>query len=386
MRLKKEILAQPTKQFSDAVNQRRKSGGEIFSFGLGEPDFETPKYIVDATMQAIADGYTHYSDAQGIMELRSLIGKAATRQYGIEYTAQEVAVTPGIKSAAYSALAVILQPGDKVGLCTPCYTAYPAMIKMAEPEAEILTLDLDQNFCFSMERLKEVLKAGIKCLVVNSPNNPTGAMLSRKEVEEIIELCRKYDCYILSDEVYDKIVFAKEPHVSFGEYPEVKERLILANGYSKSHAMTGWRLGYAIAPLDICYKIGRLQFNTNTNVATFIQKGACSIYEYDWNHIDLYAEKLKERMEYFHQFINGCDKLSGILPQGGFFYFVNIGQTGLTSNEFLSRLVIETGIAATPGIAFGENWDNYVRFSLAVPLEQLKHGVLLMKEFMEKNF
>lgn len=386
MKFSAEIIAKPTKLFAEAVSKRRASGGDILSFGLGEPDFKTPQYIVDEMFKAIGDGFTHYSDAQGILELRKLIADAATKQYGVEFIANEVAVTPGIKSAAYSAMAAILEPGDKVGLCTPCYVAYPAMIKVAEPDAQILTIDLRKDYSFDIERLEEVINSGIKLLVVNSPNNPTGAMLTEEEVEKIIDLCLKHHVYILSDEVYDKIVFYGRRYVSFAEYPQIKDLLILANGYSKSHAMTGWRLGYALAPADICYKIGRLQFNTNTNVATFIQKAACSIYHHEWEHIIQYTEELEERIGYFHKHINAIDKISGIMPQGGFFYLVNISETGLTSNEFAAKLVLETGIATTPGIAFGDEWDGYIRFSLAVPLAQIKNGVQLIEDFMKNNF
>lgn len=377
-----EVMARPTKVFAEAVGRRRKEGKEILSFGLGEPDFKTPQYVIDSMFKAIEDGYTHYCDAQGLKELRELISNDISNHYGTSYYPNEIAITPGIKSAAYSSLAVILQPGDKVGLCTPCYVAYPAMIKLAEPTAEILEIDLNKDYSLNMSRLKEVIKMGIKCLVVNSPNNPTGAMLTRNEVEEIIELCLKNNVYILSDEVYDRIVFSSNKHVSFAEYQQIKDKLILANGFSKSHAMTGWRLGYAAAPSDICSKIAKLQFNTNTNVPTFIQKGACSIYEHEWDHIVSYTEELEERMNYFHRSINEIDKLSGILPQGGFFYMLNIEQTGLTSNEFAARLVETTGIATTPGIAFGKNWDHYIRFSLAVPLESIIQAVELLKEFM----
>lgn len=386
MKFSAEIIAKPTKLFAEAVSKRRANGGDILSFGLGEPDFKTPQYIVDEMFKAIGDGFTHYSDAQGILELRKLIADAATKQYGVEFIANEVAVTPGIKSAAYSAMAAILEPGDKVGLCTPCYVAYPAMIKVAEPDAQILTIDLRKDYSFNIERLEEVISSGIKLLVVNSPNNPTGAMLTEEEVEKIIDLCLKHHVYILSDEVYDKIIFCGRRHVSFAEYPQIKDLLILANGYSKSHAMTGWRLGYALAPADICYKIGRLQFNTNTNVATFIQKAACSIYRHEWEHIIRYTEELEERIRYFHKHINAIDKISGIMPQGGFFYLVNISETGLTSNEFAAKLVLETGIATTPGIAFGDEWDGYIRFSLAVPLAQIKNGVQLIEDFMKNNF
>lgn len=379
-----EVTARPTRQFAKAVARRRAAGGEIHSFGLGEPDFKTPQYIVDAMFQAIDDGYTHYCDAQGLPELRSLVAKSASEQYGSEYSSSEVAVTPGIKSAAYSALAAILRPGDRVGLCTPCYVAYPAMIKLAEPTAEIVTIDLRRDYSLDMGRLEEVVQSGIRVLVINSPNNPTGAMLSKDEVERIVNLCLENDVWILSDEVYDKIVFGDGKHVSFAEYPEIRHRLIIANGYSKSHAMTGWRLGYALAPEKICQLIARLQFNTNTNVATFIQKGACSIYEHKWDHIEKYTRELEERVHYFHGRVNAIDGLSGIMPRGGFFYMVNISSTGMTSNQFAAELVERTGIATTPGVAFGASWDSYVRFSLAVPLERIRLATTSLEEYMRE--
>lgn len=377
-----EVMARPTKEFAEAVGRRRKAGKEILSFGLGEPDFKTPQYVVDSMFKAIEDGYTHYCDAQGLIALRELIAKDISKNYSVDYSANEIAITPGIKSAAYSALTVVLQPGDKVGLCTPCYVAYPAMIKLAEPTAQIYDIDLNKDYSLNMVRLREIANCGIKCLIINSPNNPTGSMLKKEEVEEIIDICLKNDIYILSDEVYDKIVFNKNKHISFADYPQVKDRLLLANGYSKSHAMTGWRLGYLAAPNEICTKIAKLQFNTNTNVPTFIQKGACSIYEHEWDHITKYTEELEERMLYFHNNINSIDKLSGILPQGGFFYMVNIEETGMTSNAFAAKLVESTGIATTPGIAFGKTWDGYIRFSLAVPLKNIEQAISLIKEFM----
>ena len=379
-----EVTARPTKVFAEAVARRRASGGEIHSFGLGEPDFQTPHYIVDAMLQAIEDGYTHYCDAQGLPELRKLIAKSVSEQYGVEFLPSEVAVTPGIKSAAYSAMAAILKSGDKVGLCTPCYVAYPAMIKLAEPTAEIVTIDLNKDYSLNMDRFEEAIRLGIKMLVVNTPNNPTGAMLEKEEVEKIISLCLENDVWILSDEVYDRIVFEGNHHTSFAEYPEIKDKLILANGYSKSHAMTGWRLGYALAPKEICYLIARLQFNTNTNVATFIQKGACSIYEHDWNHIADYTSELETRMSYFHERVNSISKLSGLMPRGGFFYMLNIEETGMDSNSFAAKLVETTGIATTPGIAFGENWDGYIRFSLAVPMERIHKAVESLEAFMRQ--
>lgn len=387
MNLDKVIYDKPTLEFSQAVAERRKNGGEIISFGLGEPDFKTPDYITEAMFKAINEGFTHYCDSQGLKELRERITKKSNEEHKLQVTSSEIAITPGIKSAAYSAMTSLLKPGDNVLLLTPCYVAYPAMIKMAEPESRILTLDLDQNFSLDLDKLKQIITENdIKLLIVNSPNNPTGAILSRDIIEEIVKLSMENNFYILSDEVYEKITYSEDLPVSFLEYPEIKDRLIVANGFSKSHAMTGWRLGYAIAPESICADISRIQFNTNTNVTTFIQKAACSIFDHKWTHLDEYNDLLKHRVEKFHKFIDQSSLLSGIKPKAGFFYLVNIKKTGMTSNEFASKLVKETGIATTPGLAFGENWDPYIRFSLAVEDEQIDRCIKLMSKFMRDNF
>lgn len=382
MLIAKELMYKPTKPFTDAINERRKQGKEILSFGLGEPDFKTPQYIIDAMNLAIKQGYTHYCDAQGLVELRDLIAKQATKDYGVAYDRSEIAVVPGIKSAVYSALAAILQPDDKVGLVVPCYVAYPAMIKMAEPTAKIIEINMNKDFTFNINEICKIIKSGIKCIIINSPNNPTGAILTKWEMDQIVKCCIDYNVYLLSDEVYDKIVFSGNKHYSFASYQELKDLLILANGYSKSHAMTGWRLGYTIASKDICYKISRIQFNTNTNTCTFIQKAACSIYSHEQNHIIEYTDELEKRVKYFDIEINKMNKLKGIAPKGGFFYFVDISDTKMSSNDFCAKLVLETGIATTPGIAFGKKWDQYVRFSLAVPLDQIRIAVKLMNDFM----
>lgn len=382
MKISEELMAAPTKEFANAVSKRRKMGKDILSFGLGEPDFKTPQYLIDEMNLAIQNGYTRYCDAQGLLELRELIADQASKDYKVKYDVSEVAVVPGIKSAVYSSLAAILLPGDKVGLVVPCYVAYPSMIKMAEPNAEIIEINMSKDFSFNVDEIVKTVETGIKCLIINSPNNPTGAMLTKDEMDKIVKCCIENNVYILSDEVYDKITYGDSQHISFGEYSEIKDLLILANGYSKSHAMTGWRLGYAIAPKDICKKISKIQFNTNTNTCTFIQKAACSIYHHEQNHIVEYAQMMKKRVLYFNQEINQLPLLKGIPPKGGFFYFLDISETGLTSNAFCAKLVLETGIATTPGIAFGKAWDQYVRFSLAVPLDQIKVAVKLMNDFM----
>ncbi|MCB5954635.1 pyridoxal phosphate-dependent aminotransferase [Enterococcus sp. CWB-B31] len=375
----------PTKEFGEAVVERRNVGGKIISMGLGEPDLETPSYIVDAMFEAIKEGYTKYSAAQGLLELRERIAKDLSARVEVNYSANEVVVLPGIKAAIYFSLCSILEPEDEVIYCTPCYVSYPTQILLAEPKAKLVPFDLSEgNFEFDLEAFKNKITDKTKVLLMANPNNPTGNIYTKDVIEKIIEICKEKNIYIISDEVYDKLVFSNKELVTFSQYESIKEQLVVVNGYSKSHAMTGWRLGYAVANKELARKMSVLNFNVNTNTTTFIQKAACSIYDHGFDHLVAYNKKLKERMEYFHEQVNQVNGLSGVLPDAGFFYFVNIKETDMTSNEFCAKLVLKTGVAATPGIAFGDNWDDYIRFSLAVPFEVVESAAGLLVDFTEQ--
>lgn len=377
----KEISESLTYQFAQAANEMKAQGKEIISLGLGEPDFATPDYLVDAVSKAIKDGFTHYSPSQGLPELRKLIANSASKEFGSEYSLQNIIVTPGIKAAVYFALCSLLEPGDEVIVLSPYYVSYPAMIKLAEPQATIRKVSLRSDFSFDMESLERAISPKTKCLLMNSPNNPTGTVLSPAEVHRISELALQHGFFIISDEVYEKLVYGGVQQKSFGEEPEIRDQVIICNGYSKSHAMTGWRLGYAIGPAEYIAKMNKLQQHINTNTCTFVQKAACEIYHNEPLHLSPYVEELERRVNYFDSEINKLPFISGVKPSAGFFYFADISKTGMDSNAFCVKLLKTTGIASTPGIAFGSEWDHYVRFSLAVPMETLERAISLMKDF-----
>lgn len=381
MHFEKEVGESLTYKFAQAANEMKAKGKEIISLGLGEPDFKTPDYVMMATVQAMNDGFTHYSATQGWPELRELIAKDCNKSYGSEYTMSDVIVTPGIKAAVYFALAAILEPGDEIILISPYYVSYPAMIKLAEPTAKIVNVTLNKNFTLDADKMKAAFNKNTKAILVNTPNNPTGMVLSREEVELVIKLAVENNAYIISDEVYEKLIYSGQTHTSFGLYQEIKDRLIICNGYSKSHAMTGWRLGYAIGVHNVIVKMNKLQQHINTNTCTFIQVGACSIYKNEPVHIKPYVEELEKRIDFFDTELNKLDYISAVRPKAGFFYFIDISATGVDSNMFCADLLRKTGIASTPGIAFGPEWDSYVRFSIAVPMETLKRVVGLLNEY-----
>ena len=384
MYLAKEVGESLTYEFAKAATEMKSNGREIISLGLGEPDFPTPSYILDATIEAMKNGFTHYSAPQGLPELRELIAQKSTQDYGVEYVADETIVLPGIKAALFMGLASILEPFDKIVVITPYYVSYPAIIKLAEPTASIINIKLNKDYSLNMDALIDALNKKPKCILVNTPHNPTGTVFKKTEVEEIVKRCAENDVYIISDEVYEKLTYCDFEHVSFARYPDIKNRLIVANGYSKSHAMTGWRLGYAIGPKNIIKRMNKLQQHINTNTCTFVQKGACSIYKNEPSHIEPYVRELQKRAGFFHNALNNNGMFKGIKPKAGFFYFANISLTGMDSNSFCIKLLQETGIATTPGIAFGRDWDDHIRFSLAVQMKTLEKAVGLLEEFRNK--
>lgn len=376
----KEVGESLTYKFAQTANEMKAQGREIISLGLGEPDFKTPRYLMDATVKAMEDGFTHYSATQGLPELRELIAADANASYGASYTAADVIVTPGIKAAVFFALCAVLEPEDEIILLSPYYVSYPAMVKLAEPNAHIRYVKLNKDFTLDMDALKAAITPKTKCILLNSPHNPTGMVLSKAEVEGIVELAVEHDFYIISDEVYEKLVFDGQVHTSFGLYPQIREKLVICNGYSKSHAMTGWRLGYGIGARAIIAKMNKLQQHINTNTCTFVQKGACAIYRNEADHIAPYVQQLQERIAYFGSEVNKLPYASGVMPKAGFFYFADISKTGMDSNTFCSELLKKTGIASTPGLAFGADWDDHVRFSFAVPMATLERAIALMNE------
>lgn len=381
MKFTDEIGEALTLKFANTASEMKRKGRDIISLGLGEPDFDTPMYVVEAAIEALKDGYTRYSASQGLLELRELIEKKLKDDHNASYDVSEILISPGTKAALYLSLAAILEPFDKVVMITPYYTSYPALIKLAEPTAEIINVSLRESFSLGMEALEGALAKKPKCVILNSPHNPTGMVFTRYEVEAIIKMCQRDGIFIVSDEVYEELVYSGTEHVSFAKYPEIRDKLIVVNGYGKSHAMTGWRLGYAIGPKAVVARMNKIQQHINTNTCTFIQKGACAIYRNVPAHIRPYVEELKKRAEYFHGSLAKSKMLNGTMPKAGFFYFADISKTKLTSNDFCSQLLLATGIASTPGIAFGRKWDDHVRFSLTVEMPTLEKAVGLMLDF-----
>ncbi len=369
-------------KYSDMANEMKKQGKDIVSLCVGEPDMRVPDYIIEGIYKAMKDGKTAYSNSQGIKELREAIANDVDNVYGADYCADEVIVTPGVKPASYFALSCLLEPNDEAVIISPYYLSYPSNIALAEPTCKIKVVDLNDDLSLDVDKLDKAVNDNTKCILVNSPNNPAGSMFSKAEVEEICKIALKHpNTYIISDEVYDRLVYKGETHYSFCSEKNIKDRLVLVNGYSKSHAMTGFRLGYALANKELIKKMALFAQQTITNTSTPIQYGALEIYNHPWDHIPPYNDYLEERMTYFHNEINKHPYFKGRLPRCSFYYWVNIDASGKKSIEMCDELLQKVGVVATPGVTFGDKWDNYIRFSIASSMDDLKKAIDRIRDF-----
>ena len=369
-------------KYSDMANEMIKQGKDIVSLCVGEPDMKVPDYVIEGIYKAMKGGLTHYSNCQGIIELRQAIVSDLNKVYGCDYTADEICIAPGVKPASYFALSCLLEPNDEVVIISPYYLSYPSNIALAEPTSKIKVVDLDDDLSLNLEALDKAVNDNTKCILVNTPNNPAGCMLSKKEVEGICDIALKHpNTYIISDEVYDRLVYEGERHHSFLSERKIKDKLVLVNGYSKSHAMTGFRLGYALCNKKLAKKMALFAQQTITNTSTPLQYGALEIYNHDWDHIKPYCKSLEERMTYFHNEINKHPYFEGRLPRCSFYYWVNIEKSGKTSIEMCDELLNKAGVVATPGVTFGEKWDNYIRFSIASNMDVLKKAIDRIRDF-----
>ncbi len=380
MRFSKEIKESLTLKYGQLARELIELGHDVIPMTVGEPNFKTPSYVVESVSKYLHEGYTKYSDSQGILPLRTLISNDLNATYNTNFTPENVIVTPGVKSGIHLALSTILSEGDEVIIMSPYYLSYPPLIKISEYDAKIVDVPFLNDGTIDQASLKKAFNNKTKCIIVNSPSNPTGKIFTKDEVNFIIDLAKKYNSYILTDEIYDKLIFDGFTFESFlGK--GIDEQVVYVNGYSKSYAMTGYRLGYVVADNNIIKKMVILQQNINTNPNTFIQYGAMSIYKNKPTHIKPYLNNLENRVRLFSQFLQQSKLFSGIKPESGFYYFVDISKTKLTSEEFTERLIKDANIVVTPGVAFGEKFDNFVRLSLAISDEDLIKAIKRLKEF-----
>lgn len=385
MKLVAELQDSIELRFSSLARAKNRSGEPIISLGLGEPAFPTPPEVVEAACQAMRQGLTRYSSPFGLPDLREAIARKLREENGIAARAEEVMVTPGAKMALSLALAAILQPGDEVINITPCYPSYVPQIRIAEPDAMIHNLGLRPgDFGLDLERLSALLTARTKAIILNFPHNPSGRMLSRAELDGLLALLAGHDCWLISDEIYERLNFSGKVHLSPGAVPALSERTITINGFSKAFSMTGWRIGYLLAKGPVMKTISKLQQHMNTNVAPFIQKAALAALTLPTGFLADYNRQLATNARSLSETIESVSTMRLVPSEGGLFAFLDVAETGLGSDAFCAGLLEQHSVAATPGVIFGAAWDSHVRISLATDMNNFAEGVKRLTEYVHK--
>lgn len=384
MLFREEIGESLTLKFAHAAAERRKKGLPIISLGLGEPDFDVPAIVVEAIIKVLQTTKSGYSDSMGILALREKIASKLNTENSVNCSASNILVTAGAKQAFQMVCMAILQPGDEVIVLNPSFVSFIPQLYIAEPNCKVITIDINKSdFTLPLDEIGQKVTAKTKLLVINSPNNPAGYVISESQLKKLYILAEEKGFYILSDEIYEKLLFGNKKHFSVGSLETEPTRIFTVNGFSKSHSMTGWRLGYACFPKPFGSKLLKLQQHMNTNTCTFIQQAMDQAFDADQTYLIDYNRKLAERVVKITKMFSTVNKVKLVLPEAGFFAFLNISELGIDSNTFCSRLIDETGVATTPGIAFGSDWDDHVRISFATSDETLEKGIKLMCDYIQ---
>lgn len=383
MRIAHEIQDSLELRFSNLARTKNAKGEKIISFGLGEPGFPTPPSVIDAAADAMRRGFTRYSNPFGLIELREKIVDKLARENGVAVDAERIVVTPGAKMALSLSLAALLQPGDEVIVVTPCFPSYIPQIKIAEPDAVVRTVNMKKDgFALDLDGIAAALTPRTRAVIVNFPHNPTGRMISAAEADGLAALLEEHDCFLISDEIYERLNHSGHAHISPAARPALSDRTIIINGFSKAFSMTGWRIGYVTLPNDDLLKIvSRLQQHTNTNTATFIQMAALATFDLPDGFLDDYNARLAANAGALQAVADANPALSLAPSEGGLFAFLDIAASGLGSDAFASGLLDAHNVAATPGIVFGENWDDHLRVSLAIETETFADGADRLDRF-----
>ncbi len=357
-------------------------GKSIIHLEIGEPDFPTPENICEAAIKSLRSGDTHYTPSAGIPELRTSIANYVKRTRGIEVSPEQVVMTPGAKPIMFYAILALVNEGDEVIYPNPGFPIYESMINFVGGKAVPIQLKEEKNFAFDIEDLKKLLSPRTKMLILNTPQNPTGGILTEADIRAIAELLKQWpDVIILSDEIYSRLIF-EGSHFSITQIPGFQDRTIILDGFSKAYAMTGWRAGYGVMNLELAPKIAQLMTNSNSCTNTVVQKACIEAYEGPQDSVDKMREEFKARRDIIVDGLNSIRGFKCNLPLGAFYAFPNITATGYGSRELNDHLLYNGGVAALSGTAFGAFGEGYLRFSYANSRENIKEAIRRIKEII----
>ncbi len=389
----KEIAPSLTLEITAKAKKMKSEGISIIGFGAGEPDFNTPEFIIESAKKALDIGFTKYTPAAGMVELKNAICNKFLKDNGLKYEPNQIVISSGAKSSLYHAICAIVDEGDEVILPSPFWLTYPELIKLASGTCVYVQTEKVNGYKMTAEQFRTAITDKTKCLILNSPNNPTGAVYSEEELNAIAKVAEEKGIYVISDEIYEKLVYGGEKHYSIAQYSEwMKEHTIVINGMSKTYSMTGWRIGYLAAPLAIAKAISSMQSHTTSN--------ACSIAQYasvaaltDNKGEEFVSEMQKvfdERRKLMIKMLSDVENIVCIEPKGAFYVFVDV--SALYGKSFegakiegslsFADCALKKGVALIPGVAFGN--DDCIRLSYAISKEDIVEGLNRLKAFVNE--
>src|ERR1051326_4370425 len=370
-----ERAAQLTPSLTLSIDSKAKAmkaeGIDVCGFGAGGPDFDTPEHIKKAAIEALEAGFTKYTPSAGIPELRQAIAEKLAADNELSYRAAPVIVSNGANHSWYKAILATCQPCDEVIIPAPYWVSYPEMVRLVGAEPVIVPTSERNSWKMRAEDFENAMTPRTKMLIMNSPSNPTGSLYTREELQAIVDVAAEEDIYILSDEIYEKLVYDDTKHVSVASLStEAYDLTITVNGFSKAYAMTGWRLGYMAAPEAVAKAVDNIQSHSTSHPCSFAQKGAVAALKGDQQPLADMRDEFNMRRNYMFDRITKIPNITAVKPQGAFYILVNISQLGLSSQNFADRLLSKANVAVVPGAAFGD--DRTVRLSYATSIDVIK--------------
>jgi len=371
----------------EVLNRARaleKQGKEVVHLEIGEPDFDTPANVIQAGVDALHKGWTHYGPAAGLPELRQTIADYVSRTRNVPVSADEVVVVPGGKPIIFFTILALIESGDEVIYPNPGFPIYESMVNYSVGKGVPIPLREERDFSVDVKELASLINEHTRLIILNSPHNPTGGVLTKKDILEIAEAIGDRNIMVLSDEIYSRLLFEGDPF-SIMSVPGFKERTILLDGFSKTYAMTGWRLGYGVMRPDLAMNISRLMTNSNSCTASFTQIAGIEALRGDQSSVDKMNAEFKRRRDVFVAGLNKIRGFSCLLPKGAFYAFPNIKKTGWPSKKLADALLEQAGVACLSGTAFGEYGEGYLRFSVANSLENLNRALAKIEDWVGKN-
>lgn len=372
-----DVPGSGTLKILSLANELEQKGEDVVHLEVGQPDFDTPQHIKDSAKEALEEGKTGYTSSAGTPELREAISKSLQKK-GIERSSEEIIVTSGAKHSLFTSMTVGLDPNDEIIIPTPCWT-YEGMTRIINSKPVFVEAPEEDEFRLNPEDVKENISSKTRMLLLNYPNNPTGAILEEETLRALGDLASDEDFWIISDEIYDELIYGKKPP-SLGSFSDYEGRIIYINGFSKTYAMTGWRLGYTAAPSDFISEMIKIQQNSTTCATAFVQPAGVSALEGPQECVQEMLSEYRKRRDVIVEGLNSIEGIECMKPKGAFYVFPNIKDLGMKSMEFCEYLLENAKVATTPGSAFGPAGEGHIRISYASSIERIKEALGRLEE------